>query len=100
VEKRAGAALLSWNTSREENTAFFEVQRSTDGKAFTAIGRVQASGNSAQPAQYAFTDREPLASNYYRLKMIDNDSAATFSVTRMLQFEATGPRVYPNPFKD
>lgn len=100
AEKQAGAALLSWSTSREENTAFFEIQRSADGKEFTAIGRVQASGNTDQPARYVFTDGAPLANNYYRLKMVDNDSAATFSVTRMLQFDAPEPQVYPNPFKD
>jgi ELWxxDGT repeat protein len=34
--------LLSWNTTNEENTSHFIVERSLNGRSFTSIGKVQA----------------------------------------------------------
>jgi len=98
-----GGVDLKWETAQEQNSKFMEVQRSGDGKVFTAIGQVAAAGNSSTPRDYTLTDKSPLAGrNYYRLRMVDIDG--TFKYSKVLQVangdvtEAIG--VYGNPFHD
>lgn len=97
-------SLLSWQTSNEFNTAFFDIERSLDGINFsTMIGRVTAAGNSNAPRSYSLTDAQPVrGNNYYRLKMVDQDGRFTYSPVKMLYFGGNGLAitVYPNPTKD
>lgn len=70
--KKATSIGLTWSTLSESNTHSFDVERSPDGRNFTAIGTVKATGLSAQKTEYSFEDRSPLAgTNYYRLKQRD-----------------------------
>lgn len=50
------ATVLQWNTSRETNTSYFMVQKSTDGSHFTTISTVKANGSSMKPRSYEFED--------------------------------------------
>jgi hypothetical protein len=43
---------LRWTTATEEQNAYFDVQRSADGMAFSTIGKVPGGGNSLQPLYY------------------------------------------------
>ena len=79
---------LSWETRSERNTDFFAVERSENGKEFTSIGRVKASGSSAAVLKYAFDDEKPLINAYYRLKTVDLDGS--FSVSPTLTLARTG----------
>ena len=99
---------LQWTTASEKNTAYFDVERSTDGRTFTPIGRVAAQGNTSQPHTYTWTDTEKnqlaTASVYYRLRMVDADTTTTYSPVRQVKVErtATGQlemQAYPNPFQ-
>ncbi|MBS1605532.1 MAG: T9SS type A sorting domain-containing protein [Bacteroidetes bacterium] len=98
-----GTVVLNWETAQEQNSRFTEIQRSGDGKVFTAIGQVAAAGNSSALLNYTFTDKAPMAGkNYYRLRMVDTDGA--FKYSKILQV-ATGDvtdaiGVYSNPFHD
>ncbi len=66
-------AQLVWKTAEESGINYYEVQKSTDGSHFTAIGRV-TSINSALPFQYHFEDRAPWGGkNYYQLKIVNQD---------------------------
>ena len=98
-----GSVVLSWETAQEQNSKFTEIQRSGDGKVFTAIGQVAAAGNSQTILDYSYADKAPLAGlNYYRLRMVDIDGSVKYS--KILQV-ATGVvsgsiGVYGNPFRD
>lgn len=93
--------VLSWQTSSELNSAWFEVERATDAVNFYPIGRVAAAGNSVNQKNYSLIDNAPLKGyNYYRLKMIDLDGSYTYSPARVLLFDHTPVPVltcYPNP---
>ncbi len=65
--------ILFWQTATEQNTNFFEIQRSYDGINFDAIGKVSATGNSNIIQNYNFTDKNVSASTYYRLHIVDFD---------------------------
>jgi len=78
---------LQWQTAQEENSREFVIERSPDGKTFTAIGTVPAAGKSSQPTDYSFTDLTPInGPNYYRLRETDLDSKYTYSIVRVLNF--------------
>ncbi len=98
-----GAALLTWATTEEKNSAYFDVLQSVDATNWQAIGRVEAGGNSLTTAKYSFTDFTPAKGvNYYRLKMVDLDGSFDHSNIRSLTFEGTplDLSVYPNPVSD
>lgn len=80
AENNGSLVQLQWQTSQEENTASFAVERSADGKTFTTIGTVKAVNNASFKNSYALTDAQPLnGTAYYRLKMIDIDGRFTYS---------------------
>lgn len=92
-------AGLTWITSSELNTSFFEVERSNNGSNYAVIGKTAAAGNSNVTKKYAFTDASPLSGvNYYRLRMVDIDGKYTYSVVRLLNFDETiSIKTFPNP---
>ncbi|WP_400190321.1 choice-of-anchor D domain-containing protein [Hymenobacter sp. B81] len=94
------AAQLRWTTSSEKNSAYFEVLRSTNGREFTTVGRVEAAGNSAAPRSYSLLDAQlPAAATlYYRLRQVDADGTAALSAVVMLKpASCLAVALYPNP---
>jgi len=63
---------------------------------------VAATAYANTPDQYVFLDNDPLpGTNYYRLAVVDQDAAVTYSPIHSVNFEASGLNVmltvYPNP---
>ena len=74
--KRKGNHVdFDWKTASEENTAYFQVEKSTDGASFFAIGsKIKAAGQSSTVRFYTASDFNPLSEiSYYRLKQVDID---------------------------
>ena len=101
---RAVDVQLSWNTASEQNSAYFEVQRSIDGLAFANLARVKAQGNSTAPTAYDYTDAsigtKATGLLYYRLRQVDHDETASYSPVRAVRFGpavAPGIALFPNP---
>lgn len=71
--------LLRWTTEWEVNNDFFELERSSDARRFTPVGRVD--GDPARNAghDYQFLDTNPGGAAYYRLKQVDNSGETDFS---------------------
>jgi hypothetical protein len=92
---------LNWTTTIEVNLDNFTVQRSTNGRDFTEIGKVSATGNSGSTVNYAFTDNNPVkALNYYRLMIVDRSGQVKYSDIRTVRNEGTADvSVTPNPVK-
>lgn len=93
---------LNWHTLTEENTSYFEVERSADGAQFSSIGRVQAAGQSTDTRPYQFTDLQPLGgTGFYRLRMTDRDQTYRYSKIVAVRNMAVGNggliRLFPNP---
>ena len=98
----ADQVLLKWSTSFESNSKQFDIQHSTDGKAWVTKGTVDASGESKSVAGYQFIDSSPNAGeNLYRLKMLDKDE--TFAYSRITSVKIDGlfeTAFYPNPVSE
>lgn len=101
--RKSNAVELNWQTLSESNTAFFEVERSRDGKQFESIGKLSAAGNSNTMRQYTFSDKAAGdVVSYYRIRMTDLDGTATLSrvvVVNTIQ-KLTAIKIYPNPVAD
>lgn len=63
--------VLSWNTKYNDTTAYFIVERSTDGENFEKLGEVSSVNTQTV---FKFIDRKPYADvSYYRLQVVDYD---------------------------
>lgn len=101
-------ALLTWATASEQNSAAFEIERSTDARNYREVGKMAAAGHSHDYLSYSFTDKDlQIADNqtfYYRLKLIDIDGAYAYSEVRRLVFsaesQALAVTIFPNPSPD
>lgn len=101
-KKTQEGAQLDWKTGSEQNSSYFELERSADGKAFANVAIVKAAGNSSSPINYSYVDKKPLSgTSYYRLKQVDLNGKATLynpvAINYDLQQEALAFSVYPNP---
>ena len=100
TQKGSGVSV-NWSTATEVNNAYFEVERSTDGYNWTAISRVNGSGNSNMIKNYNSYDSKPSAGyNFYRIKQVDIDGGFEYSSTVKVKItiDKLGVNVLANPF--
>jgi hypothetical protein len=94
---------LTWETSMEDNVDHFAIERSDDGRLYTEIGTVKATGNSTTPIKYGYNDTKPVTNNaWYRLRTVDVDGVARYSNVIRIVNETrsiTVLSVTPNPFE-
>jgi Protein of unknown function (DUF1501)/Secretion system C-terminal sorting domain len=98
-------AHLTWTTASENGTEAFDVQRSTNGKTFSNIGKLTAKGHAHEPQNYDFLDKNlPLSTAhifYYRLSIKDLDGSTRLSETRSIAYATNTKKlsadVSPNP---
>lgn len=102
-----GVVKLKWATAAEINNDFFTIERSSDGRNFTAINSQPGAGNSNVTKYYSADDDKPLNGfSYYRLKQTDFDGRFSYSDVETIKQEgADGPafeivNVAPNPFSE
>lgn len=98
----AGTVQLDWVSENESNINRYELERSTDGVNFNTMAIVFA--QNGQRSTYAYPDAHPVKGvNYYRLKIIDDNSKTEFSKTISFHFgeKYTGVMtVAPNPARE
>lgn len=96
-----GNNLLQWSTASEQNTRYFELQRSDNNRDYNTIAKINAAGNSSSLKEYRFTDNTVPVSKqvlYYRLKITDADGKAGISNIVLVKNAADGSiTTYPNP---
>ncbi|GGH49477.1 T9SS type A sorting domain-containing protein [Dyadobacter endophyticus] len=97
ASKELNQTVLNWATTEESNSRHFEIQRSPDAKQWSAIGIVTSEGESKELNNYTLVDPTPFAgSNYYRLKMVDNDDSFAYSKIEVVNFPEFS-QAWPNP---
>lgn len=100
VTSKATGVTLTWKTATELNSSHFEVERSNDGKIWSAQGSVQAAGNISVDQNYSFTDANPNSgTNHYRLKIVDIDGKFEYSAIKSVTYTSSALNVVagPNP---
>lgn len=90
---------LQWKTSQEINTSHFIIERNT-GNNWSAIGRLNASGNSSVEKSYEFIDDIPVAQAQYRIAQYDMDGRVRYTSIVVSDCSATEIlQAWPVPFK-
>ena len=73
---------LTWNVAAEDNVSGYDVEKSLDGRSFSKIAFVPATGASS----YTYVDAKPLeATTYYRVKSVDADGKFSYSTIASLR---------------
>ena len=91
--------MISWDIGNERNMAYYELERSTDGKTFSSISKITATGKSS----YNYSDNISATSfpvYFYRVKSIDKDGQFSYSAVVKIRMSVKGMfvQVSPNPF--
>ena len=87
AKKVNNTVKLNWQTSSENNSDHFIIERTKPGGTFVKIGEVNAAGTSNQLLDYQFIDDQPAKGyNLYRLKQVDIDNRSEYSSVRWLKF--------------
>jgi hypothetical protein len=86
---------LVWNTAEENGVMRYVVEKSADGRDFTAIASLPATNQKT----YTFTDMQPASDyTYYRIKMVDIDGSYKLSYIISLKSKLSlNILVSPNP---
>lgn len=104
VKKEGSVAQLTWATTEETNSDYFEIQHSVGGKNWANVGQVTSNGESKTLRNYTFSHANPVnGENLYRLKMVDKDATFAYSSIRTLKFDGIATAdisLYPNPVVD
>jgi hypothetical protein len=90
---------LIWETASERNTDHFVIERSQNGYSFIEIGSVMSQGDGITTQNYNAKDIFPYNGiNYYRLKIIDNDSTFEYSSIQTVHLDSPSKVIFfPNP---
>ncbi|WP_210521113.1 choice-of-anchor D domain-containing protein [Hymenobacter terricola] len=101
AQRQSGNAVsVAWTTASEKNSAYFEVQRSLDGREFATVATAAGQGTSSQINAYTALDKTaPAAQLYYRLRQVDRNGTAAFSPVVTVAGSGSVAKVllYPNP---
>ncbi|MBC6989065.1 T9SS type A sorting domain-containing protein [Hymenobacter sp. BT491] len=101
AEVKSSQASLRWATASERSSAFFEIQRSLDGKTFSGVGQLAAAGTSSTVRFYQWDDSQRLTqATYYRLRQIDLDGSSHYSKVAVVSPNSSAQHaisVFPNP---
>ena len=94
---------LYWSTSQEKESKNFSVEKSADGTTWSAIGTINATGNTTLQNNYYFSDHHPYnGMNYYRIVETDVSNAAIYSTIEKIEYTTASFSVhlYGNPVHD
>ena len=103
--KSGDIANLTWTVENEENNAYFEVERSLDGRNFTKVSQVQALHNGRSSNTYTTPDanisRLGVKTIYYRIRQVETSGQVVYSEIRQVNLVDKNfiASLYPNPVK-
>jgi len=99
---RQEGVQLNWVVLAETDMNGYVAERSSDGRVFTAIGQVKATGNNNSNHNYTYLDTKPLSNtSYYRIRAIGNNGDIKYSsIIKIQQGTTWSVQLYPNPVKD
>jgi hypothetical protein len=97
----SNGATVSWSTTSESNTNYFELQRSINGNDWTSVNVIKAAGNSSTGHTYQLPDFNGGAS-LYRIKEVDMDGQTIYTsiIRTNCEVKTVDMVIYPVPARD
>ena len=95
-------AIVTWTTAKEQNNAYFILQRSEDGLVYQNVGTLNANASNSGLTNYSLTDNTaPLSMLYYRVVQFDLDGKSSSSqIVVVSGASVSGLLAVPNPFSN
>ncbi len=90
---------LYWSVYQDNQVAYFDIERSSDGRQFEFLERVEAH-TGVGDFQYEASDPSPFRGvSYYRLRQVDFDGSYRYSVIRSILINRLADEfaLFPNP---
>jgi hypothetical protein len=104
AKKAANQVDINWSTVSETNNDFFTVEKSIDGKNWSAISKLEGAMNSNTVLNYQSADNAPVnGMQYYRLKQTDLNGKVSYSAIVAVNYNHVASNkvsLYPNPVKN
>ena len=93
---------LQWSVPAENTVAYYMPERSTDGKSFTAIARMDAGAPTGNPTSYQYTDdlaQTQATQVWYRIRIAGRNGSVSYTnpVKLILAGDGDRIRIFPNP---
>lgn len=94
---------LYWETASESNNDYFDIEKSSDGRNYTLLMRVESKadkGTSNSNLNYFAIDEDPIKGiSYYRLKQTDLDKKSRYSSIISIDYlnKKSDVSFFPNP---
>ena len=97
----SNGATVSWSTTSESNTNYFELQRSINGNDWSSVNVIKAAGNSSTGHTYQLPDFNGGAS-LYRIKEVDMDGQTIYTsiIRTNCEVKTVDIVIYPVPARD
>jgi hypothetical protein len=92
--------VLTWKTAQEQNSSYFEVQKSVNNSVFSAIGTVPAAGSSGTEKTYSYTDNDVSPNTvFYRIAETGIDGRKQYTAINTVRCGTLHDElnVWPNP---
>ncbi len=99
--KQNSGVLLKWKAENEVNINYYEVQRSSNGREYEAIGNIKSFGlTNSNGNNYSIVDNRAGGINYYRLKVVDYDGTYSYSKIVLVNLPGLPQKIFVlgNPF--
>jgi Secretion system C-terminal sorting domain len=101
VRCNGNTVLINWKTAQEQNSQYYDIERSPDGIGWEVIGKLPAAGNSTTEKNYLFADNNPVQNSYYRVAQYDVDGKRQYSGILKSSCAMAGLlSLWPNPAKN
>lgn len=78
TETKSGVKL-NWETSSEQDNAYFLVEYSSNGSVFNSTAKITGAGTTNAIRKYEYLHQFPAENNYYRLAQTDFDGRVKYS---------------------
>jgi len=98
-----GVVLLEWATASEQNSDYFDVERSKNGTDWENFYKKAAAGFSSTTKSYSVIDKNFYNGiSYYRLKQVDFDGKFKYSDIAFVNVSTNKVdiNIFPNPTRD
>jgi hypothetical protein len=98
--EKNGSVHVEWSNLTEKDVAEYAIERSANGKDFTAIAKQWPTSNQNDKATYTGFDAVPATgANYYRIKAVETTGKIVYSKILSVNLGKAnfGLQLYPNP---
>lgn len=101
--QKQNGVQVEFGNATESDVVNYVIEKSADGRNFTALNTLQPKSNTGGLSSYTYFDAFPNSgNNFYRIKVTERNGSILYSNTLSINLRSRGTWVnaYPNPVKN